>query len=110
MLFNKADARMRCVLLGPAMDDRDAVRALVVKATERVFKNAVPARAAGGRASGEARRRKRDASVALDAATAITSLPHGRVAGDGSGAPPTRPAFPEAYNALAEMPPLCAGV
>ena len=59
MLFNKADARMRCVLLGPAMDNRDAVRALVAKATKRVFKKAVPARAAGGRASGEARRRKR---------------------------------------------------
>ena len=43
MLFNKADARMRCVLLGPAMDNRDAVRALVAKATKRVAQAHPPA-------------------------------------------------------------------
>jgi len=102
MSFTKADARMRCSLLGPPMTDRSAVRTLVAKAVTIVFKGAVPARAAGGRAAAASRVRKRNAADHVDAVTAISK--HGCVTADGSDPLPVRPPFPAEYNALAEMP------
>jgi hypothetical protein len=104
MSFLKADARLRCAMLGPEMSDHSAVRVLVAKATAIVFKNAVPERASGGRASGVSKRRKRAGAKHLDAAAAISGTPHAEVPGDGSASPPQRPPFPTGYNARAEVP------